>query len=228
MLVEVQNAAALLTRGADFFTAGVERSPPWPRGRLMNGLALTPNRAQSRRMGVDPVSTGRVRRLASQACQLVMVMQLAGCTGELDPCPGVAMNTGFEIEVIGPSAPEQSCHEAWGLGAGVVVEGRIAELSGDDDCRSGVPEIEAVGDWSWAREPSLIRGGYTLEASYVVSRAECSARLWWIVSSEPGLGCDASRGDQCELEARITPLPRKEALCPALCSGRLEVRARRL
>lgn len=180
-------------------------------------------------MRVELVSAGRVRWLASQAYQLVMVMQLAGCAGELDPCPGVATNTRFELEVIGPTAPEQSCHEAWGLGPGVVVEGRIAELSGEDDCRSGVPEIEAVGDWSWAREPNTrIRGGYTLEASYVLSRAECSARLWLIVSSEPPLSCDASRGDRCKLETRMNQLAGNEALCPPLCSGSLEVRARRL
>ncbi|HEX6274869.1 MAG TPA: hypothetical protein VFZ53_17625 [Polyangiaceae bacterium] len=177
-------------------------------------------------MNANSVSTGRVGRLAPKACALLVVAALFGCK-DLEPCPGVEQGMGFELEVLGPSEPDDACLEAWGFAPGTVVEGRVAELSGQDDCRSGVPDIEAVGAWSYTRVEREIGGGHTFEGMYEVRQARCTARVWLLFAADE-FGCDASRGDLCRLEARINVPLESQALCPPMCSGVLDIRGKRL
>jgi hypothetical protein len=176
-------------------------------------------------MNANFASTGRVGRLGPTASALLVVAALFGCD-ELEPCPGVEQGMPFELEVLGPSESDDACLEAWGFQTGTVIEGRVAELSGQDDCRSGVPEIEAVGAWSYSRVSREIGGGHTFEGMYEVEQARCSARIWLLFDSD-GFGCDASQGELCRLEARINVPPESQALCPPMCSGLLDIRGRR-
>lgn len=176
-------------------------------------------------MSAKRVSASSVGRPMTTICQWLLVTPLVGCG--LDPCPGVAQDMRFELEVLGPNEPDNSCLDTWGFVRGVIVEGRVAKLLGEYDCRAGVPEIESVGDWSWTGHPNAeIHGGVTLEGLYTMRRDTCSAGIWLILSSE-SFGCDASRGERCVLEVRINPVGAGTS-CPPICSGRLNVRATRL
>ena len=159
---------------------------------------------------------------------LVLSMSTA-CFGDLDPCPGAQKGVRFEIEVLGSQTPEPSCHEAWGLGAGTLIEGTIGDIEGEADCKSGVPEVEGVGGWSWVRDrDGRVIGGQTMEGQYILTKNACSARLWLKFASDPPLACDARRGEVCRFQAGITAIPGMGSDCPEFCSGFLDVRAQRL
>jgi hypothetical protein len=154
---------------------------------------------------------------------------VTACLGNLDPCPGVHQGAAVEIEVLGVGESELGCQEAYGLPPGALLQGTINQVRGDWDCKSAVPEIQGVGDWSWVRdEKAEIGGGYTLEARYIVSKGECSAALWMLLMDDPPLACDARRREQCRLEVRINPSPTTEASCPGLCFAEFDVRAQSL
>lgn len=154
---------------------------------------------------------------------------VTACLGNLDACPGVRKGAEVEIEVLGVGESELGCQEAYGLPVGALIQGTIDQVRGDYDCKSAVPEIQSVGDWSWVRnEEAGIGGGYTLEARYIVSKDECSAALWVLLMDDPPLACDARRGEPCRLQVRINPSPRSEASCPGLCFAEFDVRAQSL
>jgi hypothetical protein len=151
---------------------------------------------------------------------------VTACLGNLDPCPGVQKGAAVEIEVLDTGDSELGCQASYGLAPGALVQGTIDQVRGDWDCKSAVPEIQGVGEWSWARnEEAEIGGGYTLEARYIVSKDECSAALWMLLMDDPPLACDARRGERCRLQVRINPSPRSEASCPGLCFAEFDVRA---
>ena len=181
--------------------------------------------------GMQEVSLRRRSPRLGLGLSLVVLVSVVGtaCVGDLEPCPGVQEGEAFEIEVLGSQEPGLSCHAAYGLGAGTLIEGVIADTVGEGDCEAGVPEIERVGDWSWVRErKARIIGGHTLEGHYVITNGSCSATLWLILWDEPPLACDASRGEGCSLEARIFPVDGAWDSCPMFCNGQLDVRAQRL
>jgi hypothetical protein len=154
---------------------------------------------------------------------------VTACLGNLDPCPGVHKGSAVEIEVLGSEDSELDCQASYGLAPGALVRGTVDQVRGDYDCKSAVPEIQNVGEWSWVRnEEAEIGGGYTLEGRYIVSKGECSAALWMLLMDDPPLACDARRGERCRLEVRINPSPRSEATCPGLCFAEFDVRAQSL
>jgi hypothetical protein len=131
--------------------------------------------------------------------------------------------------VLGAGDSELGCQASYGLAPGALIQGTIDQVRGDYDCKSAVPEIPGVDDWSWVRdEEAGIGGGITLEARYIISKNECSATLWLLLFDEPPLACDARRGEQCRLQVRITPLQRSGGACPGLCNTEFEVRAQSL
>ena len=124
---------------------------------------------------------------------------------------------------------ETSCQDAWALGAGAVIQGTIAELRGDYDCRSGVPDVDGVGDFTWTRHTEGDTfGGRTLEGDYIITNGECKALLSLTLSSDPPLACDASAGQVCDMTLSINPDPATEDSCPEHCAGSFDVRAERL
>jgi hypothetical protein len=153
----------------------------------------------------------------------------AACVGDLEPCPGVQKGAAFEIEVLGSQKPDPACHDAYGFKAGTLIVGTIADTVGEADCEAGVPGIERVGDWSLAQDrDARIIGGHTLEGRYTLTNGSCAATLWLILRDDHPLACDASRGERCSLETRITPIAGDEEYCPGICDGQLSVRAQRL
>jgi hypothetical protein len=154
---------------------------------------------------------------------------VTACLGNLDPCPGVHKGSAVEIEVLGVGDSELGCQESYGLAPGALVQGTIDQVRGDHDCKSGVPKIQSVAEWSWVRnEAAGIGGGYTLEGRYIISKGECSASLWLLLLDDPPLACDARRGERCRLQVRIIPSPGSEATCPDLCGAEFDVRAQSL
>lgn len=161
--------------------------------------------------------------MAGSRAALLLAGLAAGCY-ELEPCPGAKKGAQFRIEVQEPKDAEMGCQDAWGLGTGSIIEGSIVDLWGDHDCKSGLAEVERVGDWSWTRADGGYYGGYSLQGRHLITNGGCSALLRMELRSEPPGDCDASAGDACELQVRISPRPAAED-CPQSCSGTLLVRA---
>jgi len=159
---------------------------------------------------------------------IVMIAAVTGC-GELEPCAGAREGVRFEIEVLGPKDPDLTCGEFLDFGSGALLQGTIVELRGENDCKSGVPKFEHIGDWQLIVDNEVTTlGGSTLEARYTITRETCSASLWFFLHSRPPLDCDARRGDLCTMELRINPVPTSAAACPNPCFGKFNVRAERL
>jgi hypothetical protein len=176
-----------------------------------------------------PIQFELLRRLVRLSGLALSLSAVSGCRGDLEPCAGVEIGANIEIEILSPSDAAFRCHEDWALSEGRFVLGTIAELSGEDDCKSGVPEVKGVEEWSWTRMPKArIFGGYTLQGRYMVTKGACAANLDLRLSSDPPLACDASLGDRCNLELRINPSPGSESSCPEACFGNPDVRVRRL
>ncbi|HLV22502.1 MAG TPA: hypothetical protein VKZ49_16530 [Polyangiaceae bacterium] len=172
---------------------------------------------------------GTRRRYAPWLNAAALLASAAGGCSELAACPGAEPGARFRIEVLEPKQAEMSCQDAWGLGAGASIEGSIAELRGEYDCRSGFPEVDSVGDWSWTRQiEGGSFGGHTLEGRYIITNGSCSALLNFELLSDPPLACDASAGEVCDLIVRINPDPATEEACPEHCAGTFHVRAQRL
>lgn len=165
------------------------------------------------------------------ARSIVAGLLMLAC-GESGPCPGVSKGTEIEVELQALDEGSQSqahCYEAWGFTAGASFTATVVKMSGEHSCKSGIAEVDGLGEWTWELElGAAAPGGDVLYGVYTIDHDGCSARLTLHLVSDRGADCDASSGDDCRLQVLAGPLPSSDDKCPALCGFIMAVRARTL
>jgi hypothetical protein len=154
------------------------------------------------------------------------------CGGQQEPCGGVQKGDRVHIELVelvGPDHADEECLNAWSFGPGTEFDANVLRLTaGGPSCRSGLAEIDGVGDWTFTRDPErVISGGTTLGGHYDAQSGACSGQVSVGVGTEEGVSCEPT-DERCGVGVHTTPSSDNAPECPAGCSGDFLARVERL
>ena len=186
-------------------------------------------------MPIERELTHQGYRRGAAAFVLGSAVVALSCSGGLEPCAGVEKGAQVEVTVVGPPSSATGgdpCLQDWGFSEGTSFVATIVRLSGDEECKSGVPELDGPGDWTWELDhDATSRGaGITLRGRYTGRKGACRGTLSMSLSTGDGFPCDASATDEdaCTLQLLTDAAAGYTESCPVPCGGILPVRAVRL